>query len=40
MVAVRVSVGDPMVNVDSSQRIKGGQPDASLAIPIGLGMGA
>jgi len=28
------------VNVDASQRIKGGQPDASLAIPIGLGMGA
>ena len=39
MVAVRVTVGDPLVNVDTSQKIKGGVPDASLAIPIGLGMG-
>jgi type IV pilus assembly protein PilM len=39
MVAVAVRVGDPLVNADRGQRIKGGEPDASLAIAIGLGMG-
>jgi type IV pilus assembly protein PilM len=40
MVAVNVVVGDPLVNLAHGRRIRGGEPDASLAIAIGLGMGA
>jgi type IV pilus assembly protein PilM len=39
MVAVRVTVGDPTVNL-SARKVRGGEPDPSLAIAIGLGMGA
>lgn len=39
MVAVRVTVGDPTVNL-SVKKVRGGEPDPSLAIAIGLGMGA
>lgn len=39
MTAVTVRVGDPTVNLGSSKKVKGGDPDASLAVPIGLGMG-
>ena len=39
MTAVAVRVGDPTVNLAASKKVKGGEPDASLAIPIGLGMG-
>jgi type IV pilus assembly protein PilM len=40
MVAVKVRVGDPLVNLAYGKRIKGGEPDPSHAIAIGLGMGA
>jgi type IV pilus assembly protein PilM len=39
MVAVRVEVGDPLVNLAHGRKIKGGAPDPSHAIAIGLGMG-
>jgi type IV pilus assembly protein PilM len=39
MVAVRVTVGDPTVNL-SVKKVRGGVADPSLAIAIGLGMGA
>ncbi len=40
MVSVSVRVGDPTVNLGLSKKVKGGDPDPSLAVPIGLGMGA
>ena len=40
MVAVSVRIGDPLVNLAHGKKIKGGDPDPSHAIPIGLGMGA
>jgi type IV pilus assembly protein PilM len=38
MVSVQVKVGDPTVNVELGKKLKGGEPDPSLAVPIGLGM--
>ena len=40
MVAVSVRIGDPLVNLAHGKKIRGGDPDPSHAIPIGLGMGA
>jgi type IV pilus assembly protein PilM len=40
MVAVKVRVGDPLVNVAHGKKLRGGDPDPSHAIAIGLGMGA
>jgi type IV pilus assembly protein PilM len=40
MVAVAVRIGDPLANLAGPGKIKGGEPDPSLAIAIGLGMGA
>ncbi|MCL4288788.1 MAG: type IV pilus assembly protein PilM [Thermoleophilia bacterium] len=39
MIAVSVRVGDPTVNLDPARKVKGGEPNASLAVSIGLGMG-
>jgi type IV pilus assembly protein PilM len=38
LVGVPVRVGDPLVGVSVSKKVKGGEPDPSLAVPIGLGM--
>jgi type IV pilus assembly protein PilM len=38
LVGVNVRVGDPLVGISIGKKIKGGTPDASLAVPIGLGM--
>jgi len=38
LVGVKVRVGDPLIGVSISKKLKGG-PNAALAIPIGLGMG-
>jgi type IV pilus assembly protein PilM len=40
MVAVSVRIGDPLVNLAHGKRIKGGEPDSSHAVAIGLGMGS
>ena len=40
MVGVAVRIGDPLVNLAAAKKIKGGEPDPSLAIAIGLGMGS
>ena len=40
MVAVKVRVGDPLVNLSHGKKLRGGDPDPSHAIAIGLGMGA
>jgi type IV pilus assembly protein PilM len=37
-VGVSVRVGDPLVGVSIGKKLRGGAPDASLAVPIGLGM--
>jgi type IV pilus assembly protein PilM len=39
LVGVNVRVGDPLVGVSLGKKVKGGVPDASLAVSIGLGMG-
>jgi type IV pilus assembly protein PilM len=39
MVSVRVRVGDPTINVAFGKKLREGEPDPSLAVPIGLGMG-
>jgi type IV pilus assembly protein PilM len=39
MVSVKVSVGDPTTNLEMPKKVKGGEPDPSLAVAIGLGMG-
>ena len=38
LVGVNVRVGDPLVGVAIGKKLKGGVPDPSLAVPIGLGM--
>jgi type IV pilus assembly protein PilM len=38
LVGVTVRVGDPLVGVSVGKKLRGGAPDASLAVPIGLGM--
>jgi type IV pilus assembly protein PilM len=38
LVGVNVRVGDPLVGVSIGKKVKGGMPDPSLAVPIGLGM--
>jgi type IV pilus assembly protein PilM len=38
LVGVNVRVGDPLVGVTIGKKVKGGLPDPSLAVPIGLGM--
>jgi type IV pilus assembly protein PilM len=38
LVGVNVRVGDPLVGVSVGKKLKGGVPDPSLAVPIGLGM--
>jgi hypothetical protein len=38
LVGVNVRVGDPLVGISLGKKVKGGTPDASLAVPIGLGM--
>jgi type IV pilus assembly protein PilM len=38
LVGVPVRVGDPLVGVSVGKKLRGGTPDASLAVPIGLGM--
>ena len=38
LVGVNVRVGDPLVGISVGQKVKGGMPDASHAVPIGLGM--
>jgi type IV pilus assembly protein PilM len=38
LVGVNVRVGDPLVGISVGKKIKGGTPDPSLAVPIGLGM--
>jgi Tfp pilus assembly PilM family ATPase len=38
LVGVNVRVGDPLVGISVGKKIKGGAPDPSLAVPIGLGM--
>jgi type IV pilus assembly protein PilM len=38
LVGVNVRVGDPLVGISLGKKVKGGAPDASLAVPIGLGM--
>jgi type IV pilus assembly protein PilM len=40
MVAVAVTVGDPLVNLARGRKLQGGDPDPSHAIAIGLGLGA
>jgi type IV pilus assembly protein PilM len=38
LVGVNVRVGDPLVGLSVGKKVKGGVPDPSLAVPIGLGM--
>jgi type IV pilus assembly protein PilM len=38
LVGVAVRVGDPLVGVSVGAKLRGGVPDPSLAVPIGLGM--
>ena len=38
LVGVNVRVGDPLVGISVGKKVKGGMPDASHAVPIGLGM--
>ena len=38
LVGVSVRVGDPLVGVSVGKKLRGGTADASLAVPIGLGM--
>ena len=38
LVGVTARVGDPLVGVSVGKKLRGGAPDASLAVPIGLGM--
>ena len=38
LVGVNVRVGDPLVGISVGKKLKGGTPDPSLAVPIGLGM--
>jgi type IV pilus assembly protein PilM len=38
LVGVNVRVGDPLVGISVGKKVKGGMPDPSLAVPIGLGM--
>jgi type IV pilus assembly protein PilM len=38
LVGVSVRVGDPLVGVSVGKKLRGGMPDPSLAVPIGLGM--
>jgi type IV pilus assembly protein PilM len=38
LVGVNVRVGDPLVGISVGKKVKGGTPDPSLAVPIGLGM--
>jgi type IV pilus assembly protein PilM len=38
LVGVSVRVGDPLVGVSVDKKLRGGMPDPSLAVPIGLGM--
>ena len=38
LVGVSVRVGDPTVGVSVGKKLRGGAPDASVAVPIGLGM--
>jgi Tfp pilus assembly PilM family ATPase len=38
LVGVSVRVGDPLVGVSVGKKLRGGTPDSSLAVPIGLGM--
>jgi type IV pilus assembly protein PilM len=38
LVGVAVRVGDPLVGVSVGAKLRGGAPDSSLAVPIGLGM--
>ena len=38
LVGVNVRVGDPLIGVSVGKKVKGGAPDASHAVPIGLGM--
>jgi type IV pilus assembly protein PilM len=38
LVGVNVRVGDPLLGVSTGKKVKGGMPDPSLAVPIGLGM--
>jgi type IV pilus assembly protein PilM len=38
LVGVSVRLGDPLVGVSVGKKLRGGTPDASLAVPIGLGM--
>jgi type IV pilus assembly protein PilM len=38
LVGVAVRVGDPLVGVSVGKKLKGGVPDPSLAVPIGLGI--
>jgi type IV pilus assembly protein PilM len=38
LVGVNVRIGDPLVGISLGKKIKGGAPDPSLAVPIGLGM--
>ena len=39
LIGVSVRVGDPSVGLTLRKRLKGTEPDPSLAVPIGLGMG-
>ena len=39
MVAVTVSIGDPLVNLTRARRLQGGDPDPSHVVAIGLGLG-
>ena len=39
MVAVKVKVGDPLTNLGLGRKVKGGEPDAALAVAIGLALG-
>jgi len=38
LVGVNARIGDPLAGIAVGKKIKGGVPDASLAVPIGLGM--
>jgi type IV pilus assembly protein PilM len=38
LVGVSARVGDPLVGISVGKKLRGGAPDASLAVPIGLGM--
>jgi type IV pilus assembly protein PilM len=39
LIGVAVKVGDPAAGLGRSKKLKGASPDASLAVPIGLGLG-